>query len=182
MIPEIFPIILSLTYLIADSVLLISFYRIAHAVHGINIDVILLLKFKDLLEFYNGGEASSFVSYLVENAQSSGTVTVSQFVEKYGPITGEVEKLYERFRLPYVLKDLPADLRMSEIQCLTFAAFNAALTYGSWLYHLNLDVLFAILLVNTIFWYPLMSTYISASANLNYARKTLESVGQSAQV
>ena len=71
---------------------------------------------------------------------------------------------------------------MSEIQCLTFAAFNAALTYGSWLYHLNLDVLFAILLVNTIFWYPLMSTYISASSNLNYARKTLESVGQSAQI
>lgn len=180
MIPVIFPIVLSLTYLVADSVLLFSFYRMANTVDRIDINVILLLKFKDLLEFYNGGEASSFVKYLVENAQSSGTVTVSQFVEKYGPISGEVEKLYERFRLPYVLKDLPADLKMGEFQCLTFAAFNAVLTYGSWIYHFNLDVLFAILLVNTIFWYPLMSTYISASSNLNYAREILKSAGQSA--
>jgi hypothetical protein len=180
MIPTIIPLALGLTYLVTDLVLLILFLRERRQVSTVDINLVLLLKFKDLLDFYSKGESSLFVRQLMDKAQSSiEAVSVSQFTESYTGITEEIEKLYERFRLPYVMKGLGRDLRSAELQCAALSLLNLALIYGSFMFSYLLDGLLAVLLLNTIFWYPLMSTFVYARSNIRDAMNVLNEKSRS---
>ncbi len=169
MIPNYLPAILSVSYILADVIFIFAFQRVRFKLRRIDVNMILLVKFKDLLEFYNRGEASSFVKNLIDKAQASENVSVSQFADNYAPISGEIEKLRERFLLPYSLMQMPGDVRSEEVQCAILAALNIGFLYASYYYSLLYEILFAILLVNTIFWYPLISAFVNSRNQITQA-------------
>ncbi len=176
MIPDYVPAILGLTYITADIVFILAFHRLKSRLRRLDVGIILLVKFKDLLEFYNRGESSLFVKNLIEKAQSSENVSVSQFTNNYPAISGEIAMLHKQFLLPYSLTQMAGSIRNEQAQCLILAVLSAVLLFASYYYSILYVVLLTVLLVNTIFWYPIISAFMSSRDDLASAEHIISNL------
>ncbi len=167
MIPVYVPQIIALAYIGTDALVVVSFLRLRRKLSGINLNLILFTKFRELAEFYSKGDTSAFMEKIASSG--AGEITADSFAGSYSQLNSEIERLHRQFGLPYKLGQRPVEIRNIMLEAsllallLTFCALFAG-TSDSVL----IALLFAILL-NTVFYYPFISLYYDSVSDFNEA-------------
>ncbi len=167
MIPVYVPQIIALAYIGTDLIVVVSFLRLRSRLSGINLNLVLFMKFRELAEFYSRGDTSAFMDRLA--ATPSQSLTSDAFTGSYGLLNREIENLQRQFGLPYKLRERPREMRNAMLELSVFAVlltFSTALAAVS--NAVLIGLLFAILL-NTVFYYPFISLYYDSVDDLNEA-------------
>ncbi len=168
MIATFVPIIVALAYIGSDAFLAYYFFRNERKLRKFHVGAIILLKFKQLMNFYARSETSLFLHDVVSEGSSLDT---SMFSESYDSLSKEIEEFYKEFRLPYRLMELPKEMKSTERQLIFLFATIAALSLLSFTSNIILTALLFSLLLNTVFFYPLFSLFYEVRGDISEAAK-----------
>jgi hypothetical protein len=123
----------------------------------VNVTLVMLARFKQLLGFYQSGRASQFIGTL---AQPSGatSITLSTFRDAYPDLAEELGKLFGEFELPKRLLELPRELRRLAMIAGFLTVADALVAYSSVVYTQYLALLVFVLVVNAVLMVPFVAT------------------------
>ncbi len=164
MIPIYVPQIIALAYIGTDLIAVVSFLRLRSRLSGINLNLVLLMKFRELAEFYSRGDTSEFMARLV--ATPSQSIASDAFTGSYGLLNREIENLQRQFGLPYKLRERPREMRNAILELSVFAILLTFSTSFAAVSNAVLTGLLFAILLNTVFYYPFISLYYDSVDDL----------------
>jgi hypothetical protein len=162
----------ALIYAVTDLVLCLNFYRHLRHILSINIDLLMLIKFKSLIDFYVKGETSTFLQE-ISDLNSFRNISQREFAEKYRGISGEIYRVYQDFSLPYEAMTARHSLKNSMLSSFLLSVFQLSSVAISLLYPSLIYLVLVALLINTLFWYPLMQQLNNVSEIIKKARSSV---------
>ncbi|MCL4318146.1 MAG: hypothetical protein M1422_07735 [Candidatus Thermoplasmatota archaeon] len=164
--------ILGIAYICTDLFLFYTFFKMRRMFSALNLSTIILIRFRDLMSFYSKSETSRFLSSVADS--DAGRLVESTFSGSYEPLSREIELFYKQFRLPYQITRIPIDLRFGIIQVIFLSFLIALLIILSANSDILSVVLLFIILLNTVFFYPLFTLYSDARTSLKDASDSIK--------
>ncbi|MEM3852623.1 MAG: hypothetical protein QXP70_06450 [Methanomassiliicoccales archaeon] len=159
-------------YAILDILILALLLRRRRQFAFIDLDLLILLKFKSLIDFYVKGQTATFLDS-ISDAHAGKALSTSDFTERYSKLTKDIANFYEDFSLPYEASNSRREIKSAMTTVVSLALFQIAAVSISVYFNELIYIVVLSLLINTVFWYPLMSQYQKTAEVMSRARDSL---------